>query len=193
MSERVPGVLRTPELCDGPDILRPGTKNGHLGRGEWAFITTRYSAPADQGDEAGEQRLFKYPAARGHESFFTEEGILQAMFGPALPDTRKELLFTHDEYVEVRDEYGATRYEPSGRKKESWDWIELRRRAEVHNLFGRCGSIRGLRVLMLWSQPAEWLDLLKITVAELNVPLDAILTAGRSELGLVKEFLGDAE
>ena len=46
---------------------------------------------------------------------------------------------------------------------------------------------------MLWNRPEAWLDLLRITVAELNVPPDAILTAGRSELGLVKEFLGDAE
>lgn len=182
MPERVPGVLRTAELCNGPDVLRPGSKNAHLGRGEWAWIATRHADPTGV-------RFFKYNASRGHESFFTEDNILLAMFAEDLPGLAEELMYSHDEYEQV-----GVEYRPTGRRKRSWDWVELRRRAEVSNLFGRYGTIRGLPVLMCWNRPEGWDGLLKIAVAELAVPHDAILTCGKTEIGLVRDHLiGGAE
>jgi len=171
------GFLRPSELAFSPDILRPGSRNAHLGRGVWAWIAARYPDPAGV-------RFFKYPASRGHESFICEENILQAMFGEELPRVREELLFSHDEYEQV-----GVEYQPTGRRKSSWDWIELRRRAEVQNLFGRYGTIRGLPVLMCWNHPEGWAELLKLAVEELAVPHDAILTCGKSEIGLVRDHL----
>ena len=42
---------------------------------------------------------------------------------------------------------------------------------------------------MCWNQPEGWLDLLKIALTGLNVTPDAILTAGRTELGVVKDYI----
>jgi hypothetical protein len=176
-------LLRDAEVW--PDVLRPGSKHAHLGHGEVAFITTTFT------DDRG-RRFFAYPASRGHESFISEEAILAAMFGPdALPAISDQCLYRHEKYEEEPGGFG--KYRPTGQVVEAWDHLELRRRAEEVALFGRYGRVRHLRTLMLWNQPPAWEELLRITVAELNVPPDAILTAGRSELGLVKEFLGDAE
>ena len=172
--------LRSAELAFGPDVLRWGSKNARLGRGEWAWIATRHPDPTGG-------RFFRYPASRGHETFICEANILLAMFGDELPRVTEELMFAHDEY----EQFGVE-YRPTGRRTRSWDWVELRRRAEADNLFGRAGSIRGRAVLMLWSQPEGWLDLLKIAVSGLNVTPDTILTAGRIELGVVKDFIGGA-
>lgn len=169
--------LRSAELAQGPDVLRPGSKNARLGRGVWAWIATRHADPTGV-------RFFKYNAGRGHESFFTQENILQAMFGEELPRVTEELMYSHDEYEQV-----GVEYRPTGRRKLSWDWIELRRRAEASNLFGRYGTIRGLPVLMCWNRPEGWAELLNLAVEELAVPHDAILTCGRAEIGLVRDHL----
>lgn len=173
-------LLRDAEVW--PDVLRPGSKHGHLGHGELAFITTKFT------DDRG-RRVFAFPASRGHESFITEPPTLAAMFGPdALPAVSDQFLYRHEKYEEEPGGFG--KYRPTGRVVEAWDHIELRRRAEEVALFGRYGRVRYLRVLMLWNQPPDWEELLRLTVTELGVPADAILTAGRSELGLVSDFIG---
>lgn len=181
-------MRRERQLRDGevwPDVLRPGSKHGHLGHGQIAFITTPYA-------DAQGRRVFAHPASRGHETFITDPAVLAAMFGPdALPAIREQFVYQHGEYEEVPGGFGT--YRPTGRVVEAWDHIELRRRAEETALFGRYGRVRHLCTIMLWNRPPGWEELLRLTVAELGVPADAVLTAGRSELGLVCDFVGGVE
>lgn len=174
--------LRPSELAHGPDILRPGTRNAHLGRGQVAFITTRYA-------DAEGRRFFHRPASVGHERFITEPEVLKAMFGPCLDAIQEKVTSLHDEYTELKTESGGTRYEPTGGKKVVLDHFEVRRLAVEENLFGRFGTVRGMSVLMLWNRPEAWLDLLRLTVESLSVPENAVLTLGHTELGVVGDFL----
>jgi hypothetical protein len=151
------------ELSRGPDLLRPGTATGHLGSGRVAFISTRFK-------NAEGQDFFAESASVGHESMITRPEILMALFGEQLPDIRPELNIVVDE-------------------TEHWDHIEIRRRGREASLFGRYGSVRGHDVLMLWNPCEGWFDLARRAIERLSVPLTAVLTMGRDELGTVEAIL----
>ncbi|MCZ2340483.1 MAG: hypothetical protein LC104_01645 [Bacteroidales bacterium] len=93
-------------------------------------------------------------------------------------------MFSSEEYESV-----GGGYRPTGRRKRTWNGIELRRRAEIENLFGRYGTIRGWPVLMCWNWPDRMSELLNRVVEKLTVPHDAILTCGETEMGLIRDYL----
>jgi hypothetical protein len=162
------------EINKGPDILRPGSCTSRYGSGRFAFIYTRYA------DDDGRQ-LFVEPASTGHEVMITRPNVLKALFGPDLDKVLAEVTSYRDE----NDING----QPTGQKRSFLDHIEIRLRSRDTNLFGRYGTVRGRQVLMLWGRNEGWEQMLIEVVRALEVPNNAILTAGTSELGEVGQFM----
>lgn len=158
------------ELSRGPDLLRPGTATGHLGNGRIAFIYAQY------GDEPA-YRLFSVPAAVGHEQFICRRDVLEAMFGDELAKIEAETSYERA----IFDEQGK-----ETRKIVELDHIEIRKLAMEKNLLGRFGTVRGREILMLWNQPLGWERMVEKVVGLLGVSADAILTAGKRELGQMR-------
>lgn len=162
------------EISKGPDILRPGSSTSKYGYGRFAFIYTQYT------DDEGRQ-LFVEPASTGHEVMITRPNVLKALFGPDLDKILAEVTCYQDE----NDSEG----QPTGRMSSFLDHIEIRCRSRDTNLYGRYGTVRGRQVLMLWGRNEGWERMLIEVVRALEVPNNAILTVGTSEVGEVGQFI----
>src|SRR4051812_43118041 len=125
-------------IARGPDEIR-----GQVG--SLAFIYTRYPDPDGN-------RWFARPGHVGHEEMTNTPGMLQALFGSRADAVSKQVVSVGDVYSADGRGYHA----PTGARREVWDWWTIRLLARRENLFGRSGSVRGRRAIMLWGDPPGW-------------------------------------
>jgi hypothetical protein len=164
-------IIPPVKLYKGPDALR--------GTGI-AFIYTAYS------DDNG-KHFFVAPGSVGHESMISNANVIKAMLGPKYDELKGQLsgekpVWDHGPDGQLID---------TGKRRIEYDYWEIRKLTMDTNLYGRYGVLRGLPVVMLWQRPEGWENMLDAVLQELNIPENAVITAGKSEQFLVKDYLDE--
>jgi hypothetical protein len=155
-------------LVKGPDAIR--------GSG-YAFIYTKYPDPEGN-------RWFIQPGYIGHESMTNTKEMLIAMFGGEAPEVAAEV-------ITVRDVYDGPK--ASGKTREEYDYVEIRRLAKRENIFGRCGELGGRNVVMLWGAPENWQAMLVDVLRLLKSTPDTVVTVGSTNQFLAGDFLSQSD
>ncbi len=166
-------VFERGDIARGPDEIR-----GQVG--SIAFIYTRYADPEGN-------RWFFRPGHVGHEEMTNMPGMLAALFGPKAGEVSNQVITVGDVYaLDERGYFAAT-----GSKREVWDWRTIRLLAKRENLFGRSGTLRGRRVVMLWGDPQGWEVMLVAVLGHLGVRKedDVVVVVGHARQFWAKDFI----
>ena len=160
-------------IARGPDEIR-----GQVG--SLVFIYTRHMDPDGH-------RWFVRPGHLGHEEMTNTRGMLRALFGPRAGEVAEQVVTIGEVYAP--DERGY--FAPTGAKREIWDWRTIRLLARRENLFGRSGTLRGRRVVMLWGDPPGWEAMLVVVLGHLGVGRedDVVVVVGDARQFRAKDFI----
>ena len=160
----------------GPDEIR-----GQVG--SLAFIYTRY--PDTEGN-----RWFVRPGHVGHEEMTNTRGMLVAFFGSRAGEVAEQVVTVGEVYEPGERGYFAA----NGVRREVWDWRTIRLLAKRENLFGRYGTLRGRRVVMLWGDPPGWEAMLVVVLGHLGVGRkdDVVVVIGDARQFWAKDFIRDS-
>jgi len=166
-------VFERGDIARGPDEIR-----GQVG--SLAFIYTKYADPEGN-------RWFVRPGHVGHEQMTNTQGMLQALFGPKAGEVANQVITVGEVYATDERGYHA----PTGARREVWDWRTIRLLAKRENLFGRSGTLRGRRVVMLWGDPPGWETMLVAVFGFLGVRNedDVVVVVGDAWQFRAKDFI----
>lgn len=161
------------DIARGPDEIRGQA-------GSIAFIYTKYADPEGN-------RWFAQPGHVGHEAMTNTPGMLVSLFGSLAVEIAEQVVSTSDVYAVDGQGYHA----PTGARREVWDWRTIRLLAKRENVFGRSGTLRGRRVVMLWGDPPGWEAMLVAVLGHLGVGRedDVVVVLGDSRQFWAKDFI----
>ena len=161
-------------IARGPDEIR-----GQVG--SLVFIYTRHMDPEGN-------RWFVRPGHVGHEEMTNTQGMLTALFGSRAEEIAVQVVTIGEVYAP--DERGY--FAPTGAKREVWDWRTIRLLARRENLFGRSGTLRGRRVVMLWGDPPGWEAMVGVVLGHLGDGREdeVVVVVGDARQFWAKDLLG---